>query len=186
MTSVSLWKRCSVEDFFTRHNWEGKVDRTTALEETPPITLEPALEEWLDSHDSPLEETLDQLVHDLLPEESHLLVDPRQDTHYWMTLSVTQFFREQNWTGKPEPLPLLKKAEKKPSSTQKKTPVSSPVSSHPAPESSFSLTLSVTRFFANMEWEGQPQIGVIPMVTRPVEGKKKDDSMTLKDLSHLF
>lgn len=86
----------------------------------------------------------------------------------WLRQSVQDFFTNFNWSGSP-------------------VTVHTQVENDHAPQSSLNLTLTVAEFFQAMNWEGIPQVGVVPSAnSSSVSTETSDLDVTIEDLMGLF
>lgn len=134
----------------------------------------------------------------------------------WKCLTVEDFFTQNNWSGRPKELNfqavidlaslgiedlviaedeesnLTKLPEITPDNisqfSTKTVPNSLSPSVIPTPvkASGFSLILSVKDFCEAIEWEGQPEIAVLPQIKSKKPISELTDEFTLDDLSDLF
>lgn len=84
----------------------------------------------------------------------------------WLSESVQDFFSNLNWLG--TPIRVEKSLPTASSSSQ----------SH--------LTLPVAAFFQQIDWEGVPQVGVVPIVPAPASDTLEQLDVTIDDLMGLF
>ncbi len=88
--------------------------------------------------------------------------------HAWLRQSVQDFFTNLNWLGSPLTVPVA--AE----------------NGH-APQPHLNLTLTVAEFFQAVNWDGIPQVGVIPPANNsPISSDTSDLDVTIDDLMGLF
>lgn len=86
----------------------------------------------------------------------------------WLKQSVQDFFTNFNWSGSPASVHQV-------------------VENGHAPPPSLNLTLTVAEFFQAMNWEGIPQVGVVPTANNaPIASETSDLDVTIEDLMGLF
>ena len=86
----------------------------------------------------------------------------------WLKQSVQDFFTNFNWLGSP-------------------VTVHAPIENGHAPQPRLNLTLTVAEFFQAVNWDGIPQVGVIPPTNNsPISSETSDLDVTIDDLMGLF
>lgn len=86
----------------------------------------------------------------------------------WMQSSVQKFFSNINWEDNPPEVQEAKQA-----------------SSEPGHTGPLSLTMSVSQFFAALNWDGSAIAAPVPQAQEPPQPSKPDE-ITLDDFSSLF
>lgn len=211
------WQCVTVQQFFTQHNWSG--NKAPVILEQKPV-FEPPTEEIETPVEFPVDLMMELMTPSPTPELSAIpqahIPSPKTEVSVsqtlkqvsWECLTVEDFFRQNNWSGRLQELvfepvfdsSVLEKTRKiEPSLSHLPTiaperdqvtttqPVrKTPAQSKKVQPSVFSLTLSVQDFCSMIEWEAPPAIAVLPEIkVKPVISENVDE-ITLDDLSDLF